>query len=574
VKISEDTSKNSYAVNFVSKDDVKIKMTKTSGSATQKDGVYTVYAGSVVNVVNDNSKGIEKAHKTTLYFDGSETSSYFTLGTDDLTKKTITAKGESSSTIAIKYTVEFNDGQTADSNTLTVKVKSPAVQTKVTTEGLEEYVTQGYTMKFTAKALNGSTDLKWSVSEGGKYVESISGSTEVTIRFKEELDRGTDTGTVKLKCDVGGIYSTIDSDSSTEKTITVYSTPASAFDNATHDITYKLPERINTGTESGGDGDVTRTVIDKVKGVYVVVGANGSTVGNTKAFAIGGTVGTISGSNLDQISDNLNSLGKLSGDTVQVTYRLYPCRSDGTYNKKVYTESTTTLYKVRINYTENGVIRQKETYRFEPGGNTPVPDSEGIVIKAGSATGRAGNTVSVPVSISGNTGLGGLSLTVTWNPALTLTGIEKGSLLTKGTFESDINTGVVQWYTSNKAVKGDGVLFTLKFNINTGTENGSYTVNIDYTGGLKANITDENSVTLDVTLKPGDVSVNTVIKGDLTGDGDVAMGDVVKVARAVSGKVTLTDEEKTAADVTGDGDVAIGDVVKMARFVSGAIDEL
>ena len=38
------------------------------------------------------------------------------------------------------------------------------------------------------------------------------------------------------------------------------------------------------------------------------------------------------------------------------------------------------------------------------------------------------------------------------------------------------------------------------------------------------------------------------------------MGDVVKVARAVAGSVTFTDEEMVVADVTEDGNVAIGDV--------------
>ena len=62
--------------------------------------------------------------------------------------------------------------------------------------------------------------------------------------------------------------------------------------------------------------------------------------------------------------------------------------------------------------------------------------------------------------------------------------------------------------------------------------------------------------------------------GDLTGDGKVAMGDVVKLARAVAGNITLTDAEKKLADVTGDGKVAMGDVVKIARFVAGDLKNL
>ncbi len=63
-------------------------------------------------------------------------------------------------------------------------------------------------------------------------------------------------------------------------------------------------------------------------------------------------------------------------------------------------------------------------------------------------------------------------------------------------------------------------------------------------------------------------------KGDVTGDGEIAMGDVIKLARAIVGSVTLYADETQAADVTGDGEVAMGDVVKLARYVAGSITSL
>lgn len=65
-----------------------------------------------------------------------------------------------------------------------------------------------------------------------------------------------------------------------------------------------------------------------------------------------------------------------------------------------------------------------------------------------------------------------------------------------------------------------------------------------------------------------------IIKGDLTGDGIIAMGDVVMAARAVAGNLILSERQKAAADLTGDGVVAMGDVVLLARFVAGTIKEL
>ena len=127
---------------------------------------------------------------------------------------------------------------------------------------------------------------------------------------------------------------------------------------------------------------------------------------------------------------------------------------------------------------------------------------------------------------------------------LTLKNIEKGSLLSFGTFNTDTETGFVQWYTSSdKAVTGDGVLFTLKFNVKAGAEKKSHPVNISFKDNLRENVTDEKSNVLDVTLLPGKINT-TIVKGDVTGDGVVAMGDVVNVARAVAGNSTLTDDEK------------------------------
>ena len=70
------------------------------------------------------------------------------------------------------------------------------------------------------------------------------------------------------------------------------------------------------------------------------------------------------------------------------------------------------------------------------------------------------------------------------------------------------------------------------------------------------------------------MTVASGTRGDVTGDGVVAINDVVKLARYVAGNITLLAHEKEAADVTGDGVVAINDVVKLARYVAGNIASL
>ena len=63
-------------------------------------------------------------------------------------------------------------------------------------------------------------------------------------------------------------------------------------------------------------------------------------------------------------------------------------------------------------------------------------------------------------------------------------------------------------------------------------------------------------------------------RGDVTGDGEIDMGDVLRLARAVAEYTTLTPQEKALGDVTGDGEITISDVVKLARYVAGYITSL
>ena len=61
------------------------------------------------------------------------------------------------------------------------------------------------------------------------------------------------------------------------------------------------------------------------------------------------------------------------------------------------------------------------------------------------------------------------------------------------------------------------------------------------------------------------VKVVANVKGDITGDGNLNMLDVARLAAAVKGKVSIAD----SMDVTGDGNVNMLDVAKLAAAVKG-----
>ena len=66
----------------------------------------------------------------------------------------------------------------------------------------------------------------------------------------------------------------------------------------------------------------------------------------------------------------------------------------------------------------------------------------------------------------------------------------------------------------------------------------------------------------------------TIVRGDVTGDGQVAMNDILKVNSYLLGRIQLTDAELAAADVTGDGQVAMNDILKINSFLLGRIETL
>ena len=202
------------------------------------------------------------------------------------------------------------------------------------------------------------------------------------------------------------------------------------------------------------------------------------------------------------------------------------------------------------------------------------PDSSVLQIIAGSVSAPKGSVVDIPVTIENNPGISGATLAVSYDKsALTLTSITKGTVFENGSYTAYPENGVVQWYHTEN-VTGDGVLFTFQFTVDGNAQNGNYNIAVGLRDGIPANLSNADSNIVNAQFISGVLEITSGIRGDATGDGVVAINDVVKVARAVGGSLTLTESEKTLADVTGDGVIAINDVVKLARYVAGSIATL
>ena len=137
------------------------------------------------------------------------------------------------------------------------------------------------------------------------------------------------------------------------------------------------------------------------------------------------------------------------------------------------------------------------------------PQGDPAVIRIGSAEGKAGEVVRVPVSIEQNTGFAGFTFEVTADDALVLTDIAKGDLLSgseSGAFTKNVRGRLVNW-TAPEDLTGDGVLLYLKFKIADEAAAGSYEISIALKDGQSSNFVNENGVAIPFTSETGTVTV-------------------------------------------------------------------
>ncbi len=207
-------------------------------------------------------------------------------------------------------------------------------------------------------------------------------------------------------------------------------------------------------------------------------------------------------------------------------------------------------------------------YGFKVTDITPLYSNTNVEIKAQDISAPSGALAEVPVTISGNPGIAGLSFDVSYDENLmTLASAEAGSVLNKGTLT--VNRNIVNWY-NNDNVTEDGTLLTLKFRINSNAEQGSSTVNVGLHGGKK-NLRDKDNTYIEAVYQTGIISITGGLLGDLTGDGDLTVGDVVCLNRALDELIELDERQQRLADVDKDGELTIGDLIRLHRIVLGEI---
>ena len=199
-----------------------------------------------------------------------------------------------------------------------------------------------------------------------------------------------------------------------------------------------------------------------------------------------------------------------------------------------------------------------------------------LVVSGTTSYAAPGETVQIPVSISGEGSFAGFTLTIISSDGLTLTNIERGELLrnAEGSFTKNVQAGNVNW-TSVENIDGNGELLVLTFAVSEDAEDDSQlTVNIQRKDNKPSNFVDELGAPVGVRFESITVAIRSLLLGDIDSDGDITSVDAVRLVRYLVDLVELTDRQKLAADVDHDNDITSTDAIKLVRYLVGLVDTL
>lgn len=134
-------------------------------------------------------------------------------------------------------------------------------------------------------------------------------------------------------------------------------------------------------------------------------------------------------------------------------------------------------------------------------------------IQVGTVSGKPGEAVTVPVSISNNPGFAGFTFVIDYDSSvMTLDSIAKGDILStsgSGAFTAGTTTKTVNWTDSANTTE-NGVVLYLAFKIADNAPDGDYSVSVSLKNGNSTNFVDENAHAQGVTFQSGKINVRNV----------------------------------------------------------------
>ena len=228
--------------------------------------------------------------------------------------------------------------------------------------------------------------------------------------------------------------------------------------------------------------------------------------------------------------------------------------------------ATTAQYQPGDSYTTNASVTLYAVWKK----NVDPENAPTIVI--GEVSGRAGETVEVPVYIKNNPGIASIKLSIDYDAEVlevvsaTISEEYKsipGATCVENAAQKPILLNWAIMATSGTNVKDENFAI-ITFKIKDNVEIESTTVSVSYKTGDIFNAALDN---VDFNTKDGEIKIVKYTPGDINGDGNVNNKDVMTLFYYLSGLDYYVVD--AATDVNGDGNVNNKDVMTLFYYLSG-----
>lgn len=206
-------------------------------------------------------------------------------------------------------------------------------------------------------------------------------------------------------------------------------------------------------------------------------------------------------------------------------------------------------------------------------GSTDSEKTAGTLISAARTWGNPGGQAKLTLSMENNPGIVGLTLQIIYDTAvMSVAKAENGTAVKGDNIQFTPPNSGNNYVWNGVSVKpdeiSDGNLLTLTFDVKEGAKPGDYPVVVSCVDAI-----DNNLKPVSVTVSSGSVSVIDYIPGDATGDGRIAMNDLVILTQYIAdggynpnGYAAKINE--AACDVNADRQITVLDSVILARFIA------
>lgn len=204
---------------------------------------------------------------------------------------------------------------------------------------------------------------------------------------------------------------------------------------------------------------------------------------------------------------------------------------------------------------------------------TAVAAEPRVCLEAEQVTAVAGETFTLSVSLTENTGFTNLAVTLDYDrAALTLTDLSLGELgharSSNPRWQDGDKELIYAVFASPQPETGTGVLFTATFTLAEGfTGTAAVTPTVVYARNNEAVFSVFEELTAEAV--PGSVTAGEagILPGDVNGDGSVTSLDLTQMYNALRYDSPLTEERFAAADYNGDGAFTAMDLTAVYNLI-------